>query len=166
MALGRPRKSDALHALHGTKPHPSTAKTESALTGALPQMPAHLTAAARREWRRVLPLLAARGSLTEADSAALALYCETHARWIVAKQDLEQNGLTVTTVVLDAGGNPISNRKPNPALKIAENCERALRGFLTELGLTPRSRERVVPARKPKAEGKSSFDSFIEANRK
>src|SRR5260370_18585983 len=27
--MGRPRKSDALHALHGTTPHPTTPKTHS-----------------------------------------------------------------------------------------------------------------------------------------
>jgi P27 family predicted phage terminase small subunit len=128
-------------------------------------MPAHLTREARKEWRRVLPLLLERGSLTEADSEAVALLCEMKSRWLAAKQDLEQNGLTVNVTVLDRGGNPVCTRKPNPALKIAENCERALRSFLTELGLTPRSRERVVPARKTK-ESKNSFDAFLEAKQR
>ena len=165
MPLGRPRKSDAEHALYGTKPHKSTAKTVGSLPSGAPEMPKHLTPEARREWRRVLPLLLDRGSLTAADSSVLSLYVETYSRWLAAKKDLSDNGLTISVSVLDSHGQAVTNRKANPALKIAENCERALRGFLNELGLTPRSRERVVPARKPKAEGKTSFDNFLDVNR-
>jgi P27 family predicted phage terminase small subunit len=160
MPGGRPRKTDLEHALHGTKPSKSTAKTQSDLTASVPKMPTHLTPDARKEWRRVLPLLMERGSLTEADSAALSVYCETHARWVEAKRDVKKDGLTVSTTVLDSSGNAVSNRKINPALKIVENCERALRSFLRECGLTPATRERVLPARKPKGEAKSAWDIF------
>lgn len=166
MALGRPRKSDAEHALHGTKPHKSTAKTVSALPADEPEMPKHLTAEARKEWKRLLPLLLERGSLTPGDSAALALYAETFSRWLLAKRDVEEHGLTVSTVVLDSSGQQVTNRKINPALRIVENCERSLRNFLREFGLTPATRERVVPARKPKDSKRSSFDNFLEANHK
>jgi P27 family predicted phage terminase small subunit len=166
MALGRPRKSDELHALHGTKPHKSAAKTVGSLPADEPEMPKHLTAEARKEWKRLLPLLLERGSLTPGDSAALALYAETFSRWLLAKRDVEENGLTITSTVLDSSGQPVSNRKINPSLRIVENCERSLRNFLREFGLTPATRERVLPARKPKNESKSSFDNFIEANRK
>ena len=160
MPLGRPRKSDAEHALYGTKPHKSTAKTQSELSASSPEMPKHLTPEARREWKRLLPLLEKRGSLTEADSAALALYCETYSRWLLAKQDVAENGLTITSTVLDSSGQAVASRKINPALRIVENCERSLRNFLREFGMTPATRERVVPARKPKGEQKSAWDIF------
>ena len=129
-------------------------------------MPKHLGSAARKEWKRLLPMLLERGSLTEGDASVLALLCETHARWLAAKRDVELNGMMVNVTTLDSSGQPITNRKINPALKVAEAAERALRGFLVELGLTPRSRDRALPVRKPKNEAKSSFDAFIEANRK
>src|SRR5690348_9736601 len=116
MPLGRPPKSDELHALHGTKPHKSTAKTQSSVPASCPEMPAHLTKEAKREWKRVLPMLLERGSVTHADSSVLALYCETFARWLQAKRDVEENGLMVTVSVLDSSGQPVTNRKPNPAL--------------------------------------------------
>lgn len=166
MAIGRPRKSDELHALHGTRPRKSTAKVESVLPAAIPTMPAHLTVEARKEWRRLLPLLAERGSLTPADSAALALYCETFSRWLLAKKDVAENGLTVTTTVLDSSGNPISNRKVNPALRIVETCERSLRNFLREFGLTPATRERVLPARKSNTEEKDAWELMQEARKR
>ena len=147
MAIGRPRLSDAEHALRGTKPHSSTAKTVSALSAAKPKMPSHLTPEARKEWKRVLPLLLQRSSLTDGDATALSLYCETFSRWLLAKKDVETNGLTITTVVLDGNGQAISTRRTNPALRTLENCERNLRAHLRELGLTPATRERITPAK-------------------
>jgi P27 family predicted phage terminase small subunit len=122
-------------------------------------MPAHLTAEARKEWKRVLPLLLRRGSLTEADATALSLYCETHARWVAAKKEIEEHGIMVEVTVLSSNGAPITTRKQNGALKIAENCERSLGRFLKELGLTPASREKVKPAKKREEEEPLPADS-------
>lgn len=144
--MARPRLSDEHHQLTGSV-YKSTAKTVSALSAARPKMPSHLTSAARKEWKRILPLLLQRGSLTEGDSAALALYSECHARWLQAKKDVDENGITLTTTVLDSHGQAISTRKTNPALRTLENCERSLRNFLREMGLTPTTRERVIPAK-------------------
>src|ERR1700761_728449 len=104
MSVGRPRLSDAEHALHGTKPHKTTVKTVSAVAASRPKMPSHLTPEARKEWKRILPLLEKRATLTEADASALSLYCETFARWVLAKKDVAENGLTITTTVLDGHG--------------------------------------------------------------
>lgn len=93
-------------------------------------------------------MLLQRGSLTEGDATALALYAETFARWCAAKQEIVQRGLTIENTVLDKTGAAVISRKVNPALRIAENCERSLRSFLRELGLTPQSRERVLPAKR------------------
>jgi P27 family predicted phage terminase small subunit len=114
-------------------------------------MPEHLSVEAKREWRKVLPLLLERGSLTQADASVVSLYCECFARWLEAKRDVEQHGLVVTVTTLDKRGEQVQNRKQNPALRIAQDCERSLRTYLRELGLTPAARERVLPT-KPVAE--------------
>lgn len=144
--MARPRLADTHHELVGSK-YRNRAKTESKLSAASPKMPSHLGTEARREWKRISPMLLQRGSLTEGDATALALYAETFARWCAAKKEIVERGLTIETTVLDKQGAAVSSRKVNPALKIAENCERSLRSFLRELGLTPATRERVLPAK-------------------
>jgi len=122
-------------------------------------MPAYLSKEARKEWKRVLPLLEARGSVTEADAMALTVYCEAVSRYVAALKSLEQKGQTISTVVLDSNGQAHSSAKPNPSLKIAETCERTIRAFLREFGLTPATRERIKPAQaRDDGEGPSLFD--------
>jgi P27 family predicted phage terminase small subunit len=124
-------------------------------------MPSHLSEHARAEWKRILPQLCDRGSLTEADACALSLYCETYSRWLAAKADVEQNGIAVTVTVLDSHGTPVSSRKPNPSLRTLENCERSLRGFLREFGMTPATRERVLPVKKQELDKPKSAAEII-----
>jgi P27 family predicted phage terminase small subunit len=140
--------SDEHHELLGSK-YRNRAKTESNLPADVPRMPSHLTKEARAEWRRILPMLLQRRSLTPADAQVLALYTENYSRWLAAKRDVEENGIVVSTTVLDKHGAAIQTRKTNPALRTLENCERSLRALLRELGATPATRERVLPA-KPK----------------
>jgi P27 family predicted phage terminase small subunit len=133
----------------------------SQVTAGRPKQPDHLSEAAKKEWRRIIPLLEQRGTLSKADSAVLALYCETHARWLQAKQEVATHGLMIEATVLDSAGEQVTTRKANPALKVAENTERSLRAFLREFGMTPGTRERVKPAKaeeKPKEDEEPLFD--------
>lgn len=162
--MARPRLSEEHHALVGTQAHKSTAKVESKHSASRPRMPEHLSVEARREWRKVLPLLLERGSLTQADASAVALYCETFARWLTAKRDVEVNGIVVTAITLDKRGEQVQNRKQNPALRIAQDSERSLRTYLRELGLTPAARERVVPTKPQEEKAKDIFDYLKKEN--
>lgn len=146
-------------------PHASTARPPSEVTAGKPKMPKTLTPAAKKEWRRILPLLMERGSLSKADSTALALYCETFARWQEAQQELSTHGLVVITTVHDKHGTAVTVRKANPALKIAENAERSLRAFLREFGMTPGSREKITPAKKSEDGDGGSIMEFLEKQR-
>jgi P27 family predicted phage terminase small subunit len=149
------------HALKGTRPTRAKPETPSNVQASRPKLPSHLTKEARREWKRVLPLLLRRGSLTESDGTALALYAETFARWVSAKRELDERGIVCDVVVLNSNGQAVTVRKPNPALRIAENCERSLGKFLKELGLTPASRERVKPAKKKEDEDENLPEDSI-----
>ena len=125
-------------------------------------MPSHLSKEAKKEWRRILPKLLERGSLTDADASILAIYSETHARWLAAKADVEQHGLVIVVIVLDKHGNPVTTRKTNPALRTLENCERSLRAFLREFGMTPATRERVLPTQEQPKQTKGIFELMKE----
>jgi P27 family predicted phage terminase small subunit len=159
--MARPRLSDAHHKMMGTE-YKFKGKTASKLAGGRPRMPQHLTAEARKEWRRVLPLLEERKSVTEADAGALALYCEQFARWVAAKKSVDEKGITVTVNVLDRNGEQMQTTKVNPALRVLQEVEKALRQSLRELGLTPATRERVLPATPQEKQEKSIFDYLDE----
>jgi len=139
--------SDAHHALVGGKYRDRSKTVESQLPADLPKMPSYLSSDARREWRRLLPLLMSRGSLTAGDAQGLALHCETFARWVKCQKQINEEGLMQTVTVLDKHGEKVTRTKPHPCLKIAQDCERALRVSLASMGLTPQSREKIIPAK-------------------
>lgn len=160
--MPRPRKPDALHELHGTKPHPSTVKTHSEVQAARPKMPSHLSPEARKAWHGLVKLLEERGTLSRADSMALSIWSETQARWIAAKAELAKYGIVIETAVLDSNGAPVVSRKPNPALRTVEQCEKSLRALAREFGCTPQSRERVKPAKPVEEKTKDSPFAFLD----
>jgi len=162
-SMSRPRKPESVHALQGTKPHPSTAKTQSDIPAARPKMPTHLSPEARKAWRGLVTLLEERGTLTGADSMALAIWADTQARWVLAKADVHKYGIVIETSVLDSNGVAVVSRKPNPALRTLENCEKSLRALAREFGCTPQSRERVKPAKPVEEKPESIFDLLKKA---
>jgi P27 family predicted phage terminase small subunit len=163
--MARPRKTDAEHKLQGTKPHPSTAKTQSDIPAARPKMPSHLSPEARKAWRGLVKLLEERGTLTGADSMALAIWADTQARWVLAKADVHKFGIVIETSVLDSNGVAVVSRKPNPALRTLENCEKSLRAMAREFGCTPQSRERVKPAKPVEEKTESMFSKLMRESK-
>jgi P27 family predicted phage terminase small subunit len=161
--MARPRKPDALHALHGTKSHPSTAKTHSDVEAARPKMPSHLSPEARRAWRQIVALLEERGTLSRADGMALSVWAETQSRWIQAKQELATYGITIEVSVLDSNGVAHITRKPNPALRTCEQCEKSLRMLAAAFGCTPQSRERVKRTKPVEEVPENIFDLMQKA---
>jgi P27 family predicted phage terminase small subunit len=145
--MGRSPKSEAQHKLDGTKPHPSTIKTHSDVPAARPKMPSHLSDEARKAWRQLVSLLEERGTLSRADSMVLSIWAETQSRWVAAKQAVQQHGIVIEQVVLSSNGEPVTTRKPNPALRTVEQCEKSLRALAREFGCTPQSREKVKPTK-------------------
>ena len=164
--MGRPTKPAELHALQGTKPHPSTAKTHSDVPAARPKMPSHLSVEARKAWHGLVKLLEERGTLSRADSMALSIWSETQARWIAAKAELAKYGIVIETAVLDSNGARVVSRKPNPALRTVEQCEKSLRALAREFGCTPQSRERVKPAKPAEEKQPESLMSQILSGKK
>lgn len=99
------------------------------------EIPKHLSKEAREYWRESFALLTKVRILTETDADSLALYCESKARWVHAKQKLEEDGL----VIIAQSGFPVQN----PYLQIANKCHEQMLKLLTEFGMTPSSRTKV-----------------------
>ena len=72
--------------MRGRKPKPR--RGSMLAKDALPRCPPHLSAVARKEWRRLATPLYAAGILTLADRAAFAAYCQAWARWVEAEAQL------------------------------------------------------------------------------
>jgi P27 family predicted phage terminase small subunit len=101
----------------------------------LPRPPAHLSAPAKREWRRVGRLLLTLGLVSDLDRGALAAYCQAWGRWVEAEESLKRYGV----VVKSPSGFPMQS----PFLAIANKAMEQMRQFLGEFGMTPASRTRV-----------------------
>lgn len=129
-----------------------------------PKCPAWLPAAAKREWRRVVPLLLNAGVLTEADLATLAAYCGAVAELEAATRLVEAEGRTIRVGGFRAGENgegPIvgGQVQPHPAIAQMRSAWAAIKQFSALFGFSPSDRARVKGGGKeePKAEGKSRF---------
>ena len=101
----------------------------------IPTCPSHLSAEAKREWRRSSKLLAEMGLLARIDRAALAVFCEAWARWVDAERALQQYGV----IVKSPNGFPMQS----PYLAVANKAMEQLRQLLGEFGMSPAARTRV-----------------------
>ena len=100
-----------------------------------PSAPDFLTADARREWKRLVPLLRARGLLELVDRAALACYCSAWGDIVDASRVIAEQGSTCSS--------PRGQLVSHPDLRRLEKARQTLRQFASEFGLSPSARTRV-----------------------
>ncbi len=144
---GRKPKPTKLKILAGTRParinhaEPVPAPTR-------PEIPEHLDALARGEWERLCPILERMGVLTEADGAALTVYCDCYSKWLRARGEVAKRGMLieVTRTIESKRGATIETTgqvKANPAVMIEIQMARLMKELLIEFGLTPSARSRI-----------------------
>ena len=150
-------KPDAVKALAGTLRAGRVNDAQPSLPALVtaPRCPSHLKGEARKVWGKVGKLLANMGVLTEADLHALEAYCVVFARWQDAEAQLGTYG-----VMLSRDGQLF----PSPYLRIAEDCLKQMRAWMTEFGITPSSRSRVKVEKKELVTP-GGRDWFGDANR-
>lgn len=115
--------------MRGTKPH---LRSDPDAHGILPP-PAWLSTDARDEWARVMPILAERRILTDADLGSLENYCIAVGQVRDMERHLQEYGH-----VIDVDGT----MKRNPAVGIQSDAMTRARLLAAELGCTPVSRSR------------------------
>jgi P27 family predicted phage terminase small subunit len=147
---GRKPIPRAIHILRGNpgKRPLSPDEPQPAVTVRL-RAPSWLDKEAKKEWRRLAPLLERLGVLTETDTGALTAYCEAWATWKGATQKIREFGLVIK--------HPTAGKLPvvSPYVKIADNALTQMRGLLVEFGMTPSSRARIhVPKKEKPVESK------------
>ena len=114
-------------------PKPKSIVTPDDAHGVLPA-PDFLSADGKAEWARVMPILADRKILTDADLGSLENYCIAIGQTRETERLLQQYG---SVIVDDEGG-----MKRNPAVGIQSDAMTRSRLLAAELGLTPVSRSR------------------------
>jgi P27 family predicted phage terminase small subunit len=119
---------------------------------AVPSMPQHLTPEARKEWKRVTPLLVELNLLTKIDRSAIERYCRIYGRW----QQVEQALTAAQSLLVSAKKDPSEAlMQPTPtgflresmlsrqARDLAHQVEQAEACF----GMNPSARARVTASR-------------------
>lgn len=100
----------------------------------LPPAPGYLGKYGTKEWNRTGPLLVAAKMLTESDLPAFEAYCMNIDLMIEARLDIQDNGMQVM-------GHRGWVR--NPAIAAFGQASTAIRGFVSEFGLSPSARSRI-----------------------
>lgn len=101
------------------------------------EKPKWLDRYASEEWDRVAPELAEHGVLAAVQQAALAAYCSAVSDLRKAQEIIAREGMTVGKA--EGSGIP----RKHPAVAIANEARKLVKGFAQEFGLTPASRPRV-----------------------
>ena len=107
-----------------------------------PDMPAHLDREARREWKRLVPILLSMRVLTVADGMALANLCHAYSLLVHAHEAMQQ--------AAKAGGSGLLMKTPSgyvqqsPLIGIINSQVEIINRISREFGLTPASRTRVA----------------------
>lgn len=128
--------------MRGVKPH---LVVDNSSVSKAPSAPGWLSQDAKREWKRVVPILVDRRILTTADLGSLENYCTAIGQIREMERQLQRDGHVINT---DKG------LKRHPAVGIQSDAMTRARLLAAELGLTPVSRSR------PTVRGESSGDDL------
>lgn len=112
-----------------------------------PTAPPGLSLEAKKEWKRVVPLLKAQECIKELDRATLATYCESWAEWVAANAELQTHG----RLTIEAAQGEI----PHPAVRIRREAAREIRALSALFGLSP-AHEQVLAGGKGKSDDDES----------
>jgi P27 family predicted phage terminase small subunit len=151
--MARPAESPEYHQLVGTRA--TRANNEpSPHTAGRPSCPSYLSPVAKKEFRRIVKILTARGTLTPGDGPAIELYCQSYARYRACIVEIETLGDFVDVQYTGADSAVFTKRAVNPASKLATQLANSLRAQLIQLGATPSAREK---AKQTKPDPKKEF---------
>ena len=106
-----------------------------------PKCPDHLDEHAKREWKRIIPILRRMKVLTEADWMALANLCQTWSTLVKAQEKLTEMGILYKS--------PSGYVMQSPLLAIVNQCVDTITKLSREFGLTPAARSRIIARAEP-----------------
>ena len=89
--------------------------------------PVFLNKYGKAEWKRIVPVLAELGLLTEVDRAALAGYCNAYGTWEDANREMRGKSMVIFT----EKGYPVQN----PLLNVVNKQSDIMKAYLVEFGI-------------------------------
>jgi P27 family predicted phage terminase small subunit len=101
-----------------------------------PKCPEYLDERARKEWRRLVPVLRRMKVLTEADGMGLANLCQTYSTLVKAQEKLSELGILYKA--------PSGYVMQSPLLAVVNQCVDTITKLSREFGLTPAARSRII----------------------
>ncbi len=150
----------------------------------IPSPPKHLGAEAKKEWKRITPLLEDLGLISGLDRAALALYCQAAGRLAELEMafngkvaGLVANGMDYCDAVYEASfaTTPSGYAQQSVIVQLIGKHREQLNRYLMHFGLSPAARGRVqasnyvqptLPGIDPKPEARPmGFEMFTNPNR-
>jgi P27 family predicted phage terminase small subunit len=143
--MSYPKKSEALHKLHGTTPTAPAKVTESYVQSGRPKFPKNATPAQRQTMKRICRLLEERRTITPADCEIIFQYACLMDLWEQAMVEIRRDGVIASYTRTDNHGQQFITRKKNEAVPVADSCSKQMLSILKELGLSPKSRDAVKP---------------------
>lgn len=121
----------------------------------VPAVPKHLGQEARKEWKRIAPLLVELGLLSGLDRAALALYCQTYGR--LAELEMAFNGMVAkheaagmnypdAVFASSRSATPSGYEQQSVIVQLISSHRLQVHRHLMHFGLSPAARARVQPS--------------------
>ena len=138
MTAGRKPKPTKMKVVQGTFRKARANPEEPKPKNQLPPCPDYLKGRAREEYFRIGRKLERIGVLTEMDDIALIGLCQSWAEYLEATEQASKTGMLVKS----PSGYPIFN----PYVTLANQALKWVKSFLTEFGMTPSLRCRVMTA--------------------
>lgn len=149
----------------------------------IPSPPKHLSQEAKKEWKRITPLLEELGLISGLDRTALALYCqavgrlaelETAFNGMVAR--LVEQGVDYADAVYQASYavTPSGYAQQSVIVQLLGKHREQVNRYLAHFGLSPAARGRVqpsnyvqpsLPGMEPKPEASNGFARFAVVGR-
>lgn len=159
---GHNRKPTAVKRRQGNPGKRQLNRREPKPAPGVPEMPKHLSAAARAKWRELVPILDKMGVLTTADGDALAAYCSVYAQWIQAEAAIARYGILSVELNRETG---VGRIKESAAVRIKEKSLKLMKAFENEFGLTPASRSKLTATEgrdlEPDVKSQDALEDFL-----
>ena len=129
-------KPTVLEIAEGRPGHRAINRNEPKARNVAPKCPDHLDERARKEWRRMVPILQRMKVLTEADGYSLANLCQTYSTLVTAQEKLSEAGILYKA--------PSGYIMQSPLLAVVNQCIDTITKLSREFGLTPAARSRII----------------------
>ena len=134
---GRKPKPTALKKLEGNPGKRPLNELEPMPQVTMLRCPNWLEPEAKKEWRRLAPVLIGAGILTSADAVPFAGYCQAYARWKEAEEQVSRLGMVYKE-------KDTERVRPNPYIAIARSAFAEVKSLAAEFGLTPANRTAII----------------------